>query len=166
MTNEAANTFIDTICQGRRPADQLVKGAINVVTHETMRWAQYRTGAGRHGEWSKEKAMYPWSVVEGYCHTVLNNTWVTDRDVEYGPWENNTSLLAGRIPMAMDFVHPQTTGITTLPSWIVPRSCRLAPLMSDCYHRGLLMCGSSFLWETARPTAVSKERDTGICSAN
>jgi hypothetical protein len=119
MANAAANGFIDAVCQGHRLPTVLVRGAFNIVTNVSMSWEEYQYTHGQDGEWSKAKAMYPWSVVDGYCHTVLNNTWVTDRDVDYGPWVDNTSKLsAQRFPMVMDFVLPPATHFTTLPSWI------------------------------------------------
>jgi hypothetical protein len=122
MGDARATAFIDNICHGDTLVGQRVKGAINVETNETMFWDDYIRGPGLNGDMGYQYAMYPWSIVSGYCQTVLNNTYVTNRDDDYGPWVDNISKWDAqtRVAIAMDFVSPKTTSFTTLPSWVHP----------------------------------------------
>jgi hypothetical protein len=82
-----------------------------------MRWDDYIRGPGLNGAQGLGNAMYPWSIVTGKCKIFLNNTYVTDRDVIYGPWVDNIELHAKNLEIPMDFVGPGTTTFTTLPAW-------------------------------------------------
>jgi hypothetical protein len=120
MGEAKATAFIDTVCAGYRietdGTPEKVHGAINVLTNVTMHWDEYREGPGLNGDPEYNYANYPWSTVSGKCPLVLRSTWVTDRDVVYGVWTDNTnSLSSQKLPVGIYLLTPKSNVTTTLP---------------------------------------------------
>jgi hypothetical protein len=111
--------FIDKVCTGVRiEADgeygNEFHAAINVLTNATMHWEDYMAGPGVNGDPDFNHAKFPWSTVSGKCKVLLLSTWVTNRDVVYGAWTDNTdSLNSQRMPVSIYLLTPRSTMTTS-----------------------------------------------------
>jgi hypothetical protein len=126
MEAAEANAFFDTVCGGGSTNVEdtddspyvLIDGAINVLTNVTMPWDEYMEGPGKDGDPDFYHANYPWSTVRGTCQVVLQSAWVTNRDVVYGAWTDNTdSLKSKEMSVGIYLLTPKSTIATasTMP---------------------------------------------------
>jgi hypothetical protein len=169
MDLASANRFIEKVCRGyNSDANLLVKGAINIQTNDTMRWNEYTQGPGLYGDPDYKYAIYPWSVVSGRCYAVLNNTWVTDRDVVYGPWTDNTATRARIMQIGVYLLKPKSTASTTLPSWaqdIQDVSLIKNHFFSDAKQSAAKYLVNSMVWENRdRGTPINMRISIDACT--
>jgi len=117
MDPEKAAAFFDTLCEGDGAAVYTLKAAFNVETNETMDYQSYRRGWGAMGDKKFNRAVYPWSIVEGYCTPLVESTWITDREVAYGPEVKNDEWRDYIMPVPLVVQTPKTNATTTMTLW-------------------------------------------------
>jgi hypothetical protein len=118
MGTTDGTAFINQFCNIAGPAN-IIRGAINVETNETMPWKSYRSWKGP-GFWAKghfNYATYPWSTFKGRCYSVLNTSWVTDQAAARGPATKNINWRTRSLTLYIDQVFPQTKAMTTQSGW-------------------------------------------------
>jgi hypothetical protein len=108
--------FFDTLCEGDASVYK-VEVAFNVETDETMGYDLYKIGWGAMGDQKFRKAVYPWSILEGHCTPLLESTWITDREVAYGPVVNNDEWRDWIMPVPLVVQTPGTNATTTMTLW-------------------------------------------------
>jgi hypothetical protein len=135
---EKALSLIDKLCSQEKDAENMVSGAVNILSGDFLNWTDYRKGPGQYYDINHYYAAHtPWETFKGTCFFHQYATWYKDGVTSEGTHRENTEPKYQTRHLPINVEIPGFTAETSIPSQMGPVQDRLTALNIFRNLRGL-----------------------------